>query len=203
MTDYRPVIEAVLKGNLDDFKIIIDAHQALVTQIVFRMIQNPADREELGQEIFVKIYKNLSGFQFNAKLSTWIARIAYNNCVNYLKKKKAMLYTDFKIADADPEDDEASFFEESISADYWSTTESPDQPLIRRETSEALSRSMESLPAVYRTIVTLYHVQEMSYQEISGITNLPEGTVKSYLFRARRMLKEKLLSQYHHEDLSV
>jgi RNA polymerase sigma factor (sigma-70 family) len=204
MTDYRLVIESIVKGNLEDYRIIIDDHKALVGQIVFRLIQNADEREEICQDVFVKIYKNLSGFQFNSKLSTWIARIAFNTCVNYLKKRKESLYSDFKKYNSDYGDDEESgMMEESIASDFWSSPVSPDQQVMNRETSETLTRFIEALPKLFRTIITLYHVQDMSYGEIGGILNLPEGTVKSYLFRARRMLKEKLLSQYQYEDLSV
>ena len=78
----------------------------------------------------------------------------------------------------------------------------PEQTMIHKQTSEQLRREIGLLPLQYRTIVTLYHLEEMSYQEIGQTMNLPEGTVKSYLFRARKMLKERLLEKFREEELT-
>ena len=92
MSDTRSLINRILAGDRNAFRSIIEEHQRLVSHIVFRMVFNQKDREDLCQEIFVKVYTNLSGFHFGAKLSSWIAKIAYNTCLDFLGKNKKNLY---------------------------------------------------------------------------------------------------------------
>jgi len=188
MTDDKLAVKRTLAGNKKAFESIIEQHKRLVSHIVFRMLQNPADREDICQDVFLKVYENLGGFQFESKLSTWIAKIAYNTCLNYLEKKRVPLFDDL----APQEKPLDSVSDCSIR---------PDQIVEGREVSSLLQDEIEKMPVHYRTILTLYHLQQMSYKEIGEAMQLPEGTVKSYLFRARRLLKNRLTSKYQPEDL--
>ncbi len=87
LTDQQ-LVNIVLSGDTNAFGTIIKKTERLVAQIVFKMINNPEERKDIAQDIYLKAFKNLSGFKFEAKLSTWIARIAYNSCLNYLEKRK-------------------------------------------------------------------------------------------------------------------
>ena len=80
------LVRLILKGNIKIFEEIINKYQRLVLSIAVRFTNNQYDREEVCQEIFIKVYQNLSGFNFNSKLSTWIGKIAYNHCINYVNK---------------------------------------------------------------------------------------------------------------------
>jgi RNA polymerase sigma factor (sigma-70 family) len=192
MEQDRKLIERILKGDRKAFQSLIESYQRLVSHVVFRMITGDEDRKEICQDVFMKVYEHLPSFQFNAKLSTWIAKIAYNTALNALQKKKTVLYFDGQALDNDSNPEDALTDEQS---------ESPDAILSRQEVSGFLLAAIESLPVQYRTILTLYHLDEMSYAEIEAITNLPEGTVKNYLFRARKLLKERLLETYQIEEL--
>jgi len=152
------------------------------------MVPNITDREDLCQDVFLKVYKNLSKFRFDSKLSTWIARIAYNGCINFLEKKKVPLYDDL--------DDSEQSVERFTDNEFR-----PDDITEGRDISSRLRGEIEKLPIKYRTIITLYHLDEMSYNEIADVMDLPEGTVKSYLFRARKLLKQRLEENYRPEDL--
>ena len=186
--DSKFLIEEILSGNQKAFQTFIETYQRLVSHVVFRMVPDEADREDLCQDIFLKIYKNLPEFKFNSKVSTWIARIAYNTCVNYLEKRKLPLFEDLST--------------ERISLDNLSgTLVAPDEYAEERDISQRLKIEIEKLPVHFRTMLTLFHLESMSYHEIGDIMKLPEGTVKSYLFRARKSLKERLLSQYQQEEL--
>jgi len=184
----RTLVDKILAGDAEAFKSLIEQSQRLVSHIVFKMIPNEADREDLCQEVFMRVYNYLSGFEFRSKLSTWIARIAYNTCGNYLEKKKIPLYEDMT-----PEDKTI----DSCAGDR----PLPDEQVEKQEISERLRDEIDQLPIRYRTIITLYHLDEMSYSEIGEIMKLPEGTVKSYLFRARKLLKERLTAKYQPEEL--
>jgi RNA polymerase sigma-70 factor (ECF subfamily) len=200
MEQEKQLVERIVSGDLGAFQQFIEEYQRLVTHMVFRMVLNEADREEICQDVFLKIYQNLKNFQFQSKLSTWISKISYNTCINYLKKKKALLYDDFALHengsfDSSPEN------KQNGSLSLKGELPLPDEAAISSEISEMLYRELNQLPVHYRTIITLYHLDDLNYEEISEITGLPMGTVKSHLFRARKLLKDKLLQKYEKQEL--
>ena len=179
-------IQRIIAGDTGAFRQVIDQYQRLVNHIVYRMIPDIDEREDICQEVFVKVYSNLDRFRGDSRLSTWIGRIAANRCIDYLQAKKLPL---------DPEPIEESY---SL-ADH--TTERPDKRAERLGLSQVLTKEIAALPAPYKTIITLYHLDDMSYDEIADIMNTPVGTVKSYLFRARRKLRGRLSGKYRNEEL--
>ena len=199
MEQEKQLVERIVSGDLGAFQQFIDEYQRLVTHMVFRMILNEADREEICQDVFLKIYQNLKNFQFQSKISTWISKITYNTCINYLKKKKALLYDDLQIKENSSID--SSFEEKQQSLNLLKGQfPLPDEATISQEISEMLYRELNQLPLQYRTIITLYHLDNLSYEEISDIVEMPMGTVKSHLFRARKLLKDKLLQKYEEQE---
>ncbi len=188
MTEPEELVKKIVAGDAEAFRNLIAAYQRLVSHIVFRMVNNEADREDLCQEVFVKVYQNLSSFHFESKISTWIAKIAYNTCLNYLKKKKVLLF------------DDLAGKSESLEKSFCSY-DAADSAALATDLTARLQKEIETLPAQYRAILTLYHLDEMSYSEISEILDMPAGTVKSYLFRARKILKERLSAKYPVEEL--
>ncbi len=188
MENSRELVDKVRAGDQRAFADLVRQYQRLVAQIVFRMVPVTADREDICQEVFFKVYQHLPSFRFESKLSTWIGRIACNTSLNFLEKKKLPLYDDLQNDDT-PHD----------AADPAATT--PETVFENRELATLLGREIDKLPPVYRTIVGLFHQQELSYEEISQVLKLPEGTVKSYLFRARKMLKKRLSAAFAREDL--
>ncbi|MFQ5604790.1 MAG: RNA polymerase sigma factor [bacterium] len=188
MTDDKIIIDKILAGDTRVFQSLIESHQRLVSHIVVRMITNRADVEDVCQEIFMKVYQYLGNFNFESKLSTWIAKIAYNTVINYLKKKKLPLYDDRVLDDKTLEN-------------YPSRNHTPEAHTTNRDMASRLQEEIAKLPAQFRAILTFYHLNEMSYREIVEVMGLPEGTVKSYLFRARKVLKENLIAKYQQEEL--
>jgi RNA polymerase sigma factor (sigma-70 family) len=196
LTD-KNLVDKVLKGDSQAFGIIIKNTEGLVSQIVFKMIPNTEDRKDLVQNIYLKAFHKLSSFRFQSKLSTWIAQIAYNNCLSHLEKKKLVLPGGGQDKNGSGEDTLA-LLSSRYGMDSYSGTE---QFIDQKELSGILQVEINSLPPVYKTLISLYHQEELSYEEMVEITGLPEGTVKSYLFRARKMLKENLLAKYKKEAL--
>lgn len=182
----RQLVTSALKGDRNAFGLIIKQSEGLVAQMTFKMINCPGDRKDIVQDVYLKVFKNLSGFKFNSKLTTWIGQIAYNRCLNYLAKKKLVLY----------EDDE--LIEQQIVGGMESSTE---EILFGKQLATILNSELEKLKPLYKTLVSLYHQEELSYAEIAEITSLPEGTVKNYIFRARKILKINILSKYKNEEL--
>jgi len=194
--DDKHLVAKVLAGDARAFGTIVRNTEKLVAQIVFKMIPVEEDRKDLAQDIYLKAYKRLAGFQFKAKLSTWLAQIAYNTCLDYLEKKK------FTLINAYESNSEANEQEEVLDILNARANRIVTQDgMVRKDLSTILNSAMNNLSPVFRTIITLYHNEEMSYEEIGQIMDLPEGTVKSYLFRARKKLKENLLLSYKKEDL--
>jgi len=155
-------------------------YQRLVAVIVFRMVYNANDREEICQEIFLKIFAHIKEFQGSARIASWIGRIASNTCINHLRKKRLPLFDD--IAGPGQSLENIAAF--------------PPTPASLAEQSDAsldLQSEIDLLPAHYRLILTLFHVSEMSYEDIGRTLKMPAGTVKSHLFRARKKLRERLL----------
>jgi len=188
----RQLVELVLSGDRQAFNRIILATEGLVAQIVFRLIPNEEDRKDVAQDIYLKVFHHLKGFKFQSKLSTWVGRITYNTCLNRLEKKQL----DYFLA-AERDDDGKG----EPSTLVFRAPEETDQRLLRKELRELIAIEIGRLPPLFQTLIGLYHQEDLSYQEIGGITGLPEGTIKSYLFRARKMLKETTLSSYKKETL--
>ncbi|RPE08990.1 sigma-70 family RNA polymerase sigma factor [Chitinophaga lutea] len=180
-TDHQ-LVEQVLRGDTRAFAVIIQHTEGLVAQIIFGMVRHAEDRKDLVQDVYLKAFKYLPGFRFQSKLSTWMARIAYNTCVNYLDKKQLLPLPEGSEAEL-PEDETAT------------------AALSRKQLHDILQAGIARLPPLYQTLITLFHQQECSYEEIGQITGLPEGTVKNYLFRARKALRDNLLLQYKKDAL--
>lgn len=175
MFDEEKTINEILKGNLSAFQHIVKQYQNLVYSILNRILNNDEDVEDVGQEVFIKVYDNLKSFKKESKLSTWIAKITYNIAINYVKKNSKYYFNTL---------DDYS--------DFQFTSETPETKLIGKEFEIYINKLISELPLQYRTVITLYHLDDFSIQEIQNITKFPEGTIKGYLFRARKLLKEKL-----------
>jgi RNA polymerase sigma factor (sigma-70 family) len=191
LTD-KELIEKVLSGDTNAFAAIIKNTEVLVAQIVFKMVENKEDRKDMAQEIYLKAYKNLPRFRFGSKLSTWIAQIAYNTCFDHVRKKKLVLQDNFD----DDDTEELLRINNNLSSEPNSNA-----GVFKKELSAILKAEIEKLSPIHKTLITLYHNEEMSYEEIAQVTQLPEGTLKSYLFRARKALKNSLLQHYKKEEL--
>ncbi len=180
------LIRQVQAGDRLAFHAFIKKYQRLVAAIVFRMVYNAADREELSQEVFLKIFANINEFQGAAKISTWIGRITSNTCINHLRKKRLPLFDDI----AGP-----GQTLENIAGD------SPTPEYLNEQANSNLNlqREIDCLPAHYRLILTLFHFSEMNYDEIGQVLEMPAGTVKSHLFRARQKLRERLMPAVREE----
>ena len=173
--DDHELIRQILNGNMNCFTFLVNRYRKLVVHITGRLIQRRDEIEDVSQEVFLKVYQNLSKYRNDCKLSTWIATIAYNSACNHMRKYK-------KYDETIPDDS-------SIlgSLKEFKTTEYEQIDFHRY-----IRDQIELLPVQYRTVITLFHLDEFSYNEIEQITGMAEGTVKSYLFRAKVILKEKL-----------
>ena len=151
MTNDREIIKKINAGDTTAFELIIENYKRLVYNIVFRMVQNTRDVEDLCQDVFVKVYRNLTSFQFQSKLSTWIAKIAHNQCINFLRKQKLNLLDDM----SNPNEHGDIQFSESLHTE--STV--PDTESEKNDRANILRKEVEenhNLDKLMKEIVGLY-----------------------------------------------
>lgn len=177
--DDQQLVEKVIDGDKQAFSQLIKKYQRLVASVVFKLINDQRDREELVQDIFVKIYQKIGEFRFNSKLSTWIATISYREAISVLRKKKKVIEDDFENVNF------------GQNTDHFGN----------QDRSEFIKGVIDTLPHNYAVILTLYHIEGFNYSEIVEIMEMPEGTVKNYLFRARKKLKDLLIPYLEKEQL--
>lgn len=180
------LIDRVLAQDCDAFAELVRRHERLVAHMVFRMVAEPRDREELCQDVFLRVYQRLHLFEGRSKLSTWIARIAYRTCLNHLEKRPPNWVA---LDDAEAAEIETSSDTSAVDA------------LMTDELNAFVRASVQRLPPAYRAAVTLVYLDDMTVAEVSEVLEMPEGTVKSHLFRARRLLRQWLLEQYSPKEL--
>lgn len=187
--DDQYLVKRVLGGDTKALSAIIKDTEQLVASIVFKMISNPEERKDISQDIYLKAFHKLNGFKFESKLSTWIAQIAFNTCRSYLEKKKMIL---IEVNHFSAHDTPGNFNHQPRVDIFLNETENH---IYNQELAAILTILIDELPILQKTLITLYHQEDLSYSEIAQITELPEGTVKSYLFRARKALKDNLVKK--------
>jgi RNA polymerase sigma-70 factor (ECF subfamily) len=173
------LVNALKSGNTNAFRFLVDKYRNLVWHMVLRMTNRQEDAEDLCQEIFIRVFKQIDKFRGESKLSTWIGSVAYNACVDHIRKsKREVLSTAGSIGSVD-------------------LAKSDVSPLLgnldRNSITKLVHRIIEKMPVQYRTVITLFHLEEFSYREIEEITGMPEGTVKSYLSRGREIIRVKMM----------
>ena len=173
------LVSASRQGDQDAFAQLVQRHQRRVFNLVFRMVQQYEEANEVTQETFLAAWQGLPSFRGDAHFSTWLYRIAYNCALKQLEQRKrdtalqAVVQSEHLVAQANSD--------ERIDAALEAST--------RRE---LISEQLSHLPAKYRIVLVLRHLQEMTYEEMAEILTMPIGTIKTHLFRARNLLKERL-----------
>ena len=181
MTDIE-LVSLIKKGNMDAFDELVKAYEKKVINVAYSLLSDKEDALDASQEIFVKVYKNISSFRGESTVSTWIFKITKNVCYDFLRKRKSNV-----ISLDEENDDEKKIEIPDLSA-------SPDVLYERQEKINVVRKAIDSLEENQRVVITLFDINGLSYDEISGIIKCPIGTVKSRLYRARESLR-KILSE--------
>ncbi len=167
--DEKQLVRQVLSGSDSAIRLLISKYERLVVHMVARVVADDMDREELCQDVFIKVIDKLGTFHFDSKLSTWIATIAYRQAVNFARKKKLDLVDLDEVA-----------FKVGENRDVTS----------EKDMKQFILKLVDQLPVNYKTVLTLFYLDGFSYPEIVKVTGMPEGTVKNYIHRARQKLKK-------------
>ncbi len=184
------VIIRILDGEVNAFGILQKKYKRVISSLIRKMIKDEDDIDDLVQETFIKAYRALDRYQSSYSFSAWIYRIASNTCIDFLRKKRLNIISiDQPIGTIDEED--GLFFE------IEDNSYQPDVEFINNERKAALYSAIDSLPEKYRLIIKLRHEEELDYNEIALKLDMPLGTVKAHLFRARKMLLDDLKKINH------
>ncbi len=182
----QKLIERLIARDERAFNDLVRTYERRVFALVFRMLGNRAEAEDLAQEVFIQVFKAIGNFRGESKLSTWIYRIAINLCKNRAK------YLRVRHSDAQDELEEVAErvpLGEARRANVGQV-ERPDEMVSGKQVELIVQRAIAQVEESFRECLVLRDVEELSYEEIGEITGLPPGTVKSRIFRARAQLKE-------------
>lgn len=181
--DEVQLLKASQQGDQDAFALLVRRHQRRIFNLSIDLLQDEDDASESAQEAFVAAWQGLPGFRGEASFPTWLYRIAYRCCLRRLERRK------LKHARHESIQAEQVLVERRTEKQAAEALERPDlQALVREQ--------MEHLPLKYRAVLILRHLHDKTYEEIAAILSIPGGTVKTHLFRARMLLKERLLAQH-------
>ncbi len=177
--DETALVAASKRGDQDAFAQLVQQHQRRVFNLVFRMLQDYEETNEVTQETFLAAWQGLHSFRGDARFSTWLYRIAYNCALKQLEQRKRDKALQAVVAS-----------EQSIA--QANNTNQIDAELEAHTHLELVREQLSHLPAKYRIVLVLRHLQDMTYEEMAEILTMPIGTIKTHLFRARNLLKERL-----------
>jgi len=178
--DDRKLVDAVLGNVPGAFERLVREYQGLCWHIIQRMVRHPDDTRELCQEAFLRVHQCLHQYRYESALKSWIGQVAYSVAKRHLERKRIPLQEP-------SDDDEHQSLVENVGDGFDLEGACADDEIAR-----CLHAEIAKLPPLQRTLLTLYHLDEVPIVEIARITGLAEGTIKSHLFRTRARLRERL-----------
>jgi RNA polymerase sigma-70 factor (ECF subfamily) len=169
--DDQLIIGQIVLGDKELFGLLVKRHEQAVYGMGLSFFRNRDDASDFTQEVFLKVYRSLPRFEGRSRFSTWLYRIAYNTAVNGVTRRREY---------------------RSLAEEEGAVEEEPERKLLRSAAREAVLTAVSELPDRYRICVDLFFFYDRSYQEIEAITGFPVNTIKSHVFRAKKLLREKL-----------
>lgn len=177
------MIRRAQSGDEGAFEQLLLAHQKGVYNLCLRMAGNPDDALDLSQEAFIRAWRALGQYQFDAAFSTWLFRLTSNVCIDFLRRQKRQQHMSLTVTDDDEPGEEFTVPDPAPG---------PEEQAVHNERRQAVARAMAALPGDYRAVMQLRAVEELSYEQIAEILDIKVGTVKSRLARARTQLRKIL-----------
>ncbi len=190
LQDFKLIDQATDEGDESAFGMLMDRYKRPVYHMILKMVRNVDDAEDLTIEAFAKAFKNLHRFKKDYTFSTWLFRIATNNAIDFIRKKKLQTYslnTSFK-------DDSG----EAVTIDVQDGNLTPDEETIKQQKIELVQMFVTKLPTKYQRLVRLRYFDELSYDEIAKTLDAPLGTIKAQLHRARELMYELVKDKKKH-----
>ena len=186
-TDDQHIIDLVKKGHIQSYSILVDRYKNMIYSLCFKMIKNKEEAEEAAQDSFIKAFKNIDKFKNESKFSTWLYKVAYNTCLDSLKKINKTQHVELV---------------ESYASNHYKREDSIAGFLADDLQEQIIQNCLSQLPGDENLIITLFYFEELSIEEISEIINLKPNNIKVKLHRIRKklalLLKDKLESNYEY-----
>ncbi len=190
LKDFRLIDEAVNQNDEQAYAMLLDSYNRPVYHMVLKMVRNVDDAEDLTIEAFAKAFKNLHKFKKDYTFSTWLFRIATNNAIDFIRKKKL----DTTSLSSSYTDDNGT----NVGIDVPDKELNPQEMAIKSQKIELIQLFVTKLPAKYQRLVRLRYFDELSYDEIAKELGSPLGTVKAQLHRARELLSDLVKGKREH-----
>ena len=188
--DFHLVVKA-RTGDQKSYADLMHRYKDSIYFMVLKIVNNKEDAMDLTVETFAKAFEKLDKYQPDYAFSTWLFRVATNNCIDFIRKKKLNTMSIHGMIDEDVEEKQFQ-----IKADVLN----PEETSIKKQQTQELKLLIEGLPARYRNLITLRYFDELSYEEIAQHLDLPLGTVKAQLFRARYLLGN-IINRFNRDDI--
>ncbi|MCS7253945.1 MAG: sigma-70 family RNA polymerase sigma factor [Armatimonadota bacterium] len=182
----RELLRRCKAGDEDAWREFIDTYKHMVYSFAYDLLRNPEDAEDVAQEVFINAFRAIGSFRGDSRISTWLYRVTKNACLNFIRQRDKAVWESL--------DDQEGNWEELLDRDDDMPT--PEELVLHEELREIVRRKIDELPHIYRTAIIMCDIRQLNYEEAARILNIPVGTLKSQVFRARRMLKEKLKSYW-------
>ena len=188
MTDHREkeLIAKAKQGDMQAFEELILKHEKIVYNVALRMMNHSEDAKDISQEVFLKAYRNIKNFDERSMFSTWLYRITTNTCIDEMRKRKGKQSYSLE--------EELENEDGSMQRQIADEGDTPEESLMRGEEKGEILQALDTLSEEHRAAIILRDVKGLSYEEISEIIELPMGTVKSRISRARNQLKKNSLA---------
>ena len=174
LEDEFAIIRQCLDGDSDRYAVLVDRYKAMVYNIAYRMLGDEDAAKDMAQESFIAAYASLREFRFGSKFSSWLYRIAVNKCRDHLRARKETVSVD------------------EISEVARAGDRTPEQAASSHQTRDAVQQALNGLPAEYREVIVLKHIEELDYREIADILGSGVNALKVRAHRGREMLKKLL-----------
>lgn len=182
------IIQRINNGETQLFSLLVEQYKNKVFNLVYRFTSDYAEAEDLSQEIFITVFQKISSFQQDASFSTWIYRVATNKCIDWHRKKKRKRF--FSL-----------FGDHRQIADVEADAPSPSEVYLESEEQKMLHKAVGKLDEKYKMIVVMFYYQHLSYKQIAEVLNLPVRTIETRLYRAKKILKDKLAAEGYGGEL--
>lgn len=179
----KQLIADAIEGKQGAYKRLMAKYHKAIYHLIIRMVGNGEDVEDLTQEAFIKAFNSLPSFNDEFAFSTWLYKIATNNCIDYLRKRKLKTFSIDRPRHSEDGDQQYEIPDDS---------HIPDSDILQNQQTMTIQSAIEQLPEKYRVVIVMRHQEEKSYEEIAEELDLPLGTVKAHIFRAREMLYRAL-----------
>lgn len=176
-----PIIQKAMSGDTQAFRVIVEDHQDFVFSVAFHFVNNTRDAEDLAQETFLRLWKNMGRYKTDVKLTTWLYRIVTNVCLDYLKSRRH----------------KCNAMEQRLEKGAnLSTSLNADQPVIEDELRNLLIRAAETLTPKQKAVFILRDLEGLDVSEVAGVLQMSAGNIKSNLFHARKKIGDIIRKYY-------